>query len=365
MMNSPNENLDETEVHPEVHEVVNENGFTAEQQTDYDAFCEVHPEYDPNQPIRTADRHFGAPKEKNTFFRGFDRENEGYTNLGDMNLHANYNDWLPVGCTLDDAQQQKLFLSTASVLVKTMHHLNKKNLEQLKSETTFLLGCNNTKLMKTFLKRVIHDEVRALISGAIKRLPVKDEFLIYIDEDGRPALKWLEMSEYKLHRLIDLLIVNIQGTSVTTFLCPLKEATGYGLNFMAKFKDTSLCDHTINPMRTTQVIAEAKNSFSENNMRMHKWIKVKENSMAVVFNIFTDLRDSTKPSYKRERNELIMRLFVMNGMVSNQFPTVPSTLEYFPFINMCEDILTELAEAYRAVRLWAHPALNSALNMSE
>jgi hypothetical protein len=196
-------------------------------------------------------------------------------------------------------------------------------------------------------------------------LPVKDEFLIHIDEDGRPALKWMEMSGYKLHKLIDLLIVNIQGTSVQTFFYPLKEATGYGLDFMAKFKDTSLCDHTINPMRTTQVIAEAKNAFSENNMRMHKWIKVKENSMAVVFNIFTDLRDSTKPSSERERNELIMRLFVMNGMVSNQFPTVPSTLEYFTLVNMCEDILTQLAEAYRAVCLWAHPALNSAMNMSE
>ena len=202
--------------------------------------------------------------------------------------------------------------------------------------------------------------MRALISGAIKRLPVKDEFLIHIDEDGRPALKWMEMSGYKLDRLIDLLIVNIQGTSVQTFLCPLKEATEYGLDFMAEFKDTSLCDHTINPMRTTQVIAKAKNALSENNMRMHKWIKVKENSMAVVFNIFTDLRDSTKTSLERERNELIMRL-----MVSNQFPTVPSTLEYFTLVNMCEDIITQLAEAYRAVRLWAHPALNSAMNMSE
>ena len=51
--------------------------------------------------------------------------------------------------------------------------------------------------------------MRAVIDGAIKRLPVKDEFLIHINEDGKPALEWMEMSTYKLHRLMDLLIINI------------------------------------------------------------------------------------------------------------------------------------------------------------
>ena len=152
---------------------------------------------------------------------------------------------------------------------------------------------------------------------------------------------------------------------MVTFVNPLKEATGKALDFMKKFKDISLCDHAIDPMRTTQVIAEAKNAFSENNMRMHKFIKDKENSKSVVFNIFTDMRDSTLPFVERGSNELIMRLFVMNKMVSPQFPTVPNTLEYFPFINACEGILEELAEAYRAVLLWVHPALYSERNMPE
>ena len=77
-------------------------------------------------------------------------EDEGCTNLEDMSLRSNYNDWFPEPCTLDEGQQQKLFLSTASVLVKTMHHLNKNNLELLKCQTTFLLGCNSTESMKTF-----------------------------------------------------------------------------------------------------------------------------------------------------------------------------------------------------------------------
>ena len=263
-----------------VHEpTINANGLNEEQQRDYDTFCVENPEYDPDQTIRGDDRHFGAPREINNFLKGFDAEDEGCICLGDMNLKSEYNNWLPEPCSLDEGQQQKLSLSNASVMVKTTHHTNKNNLETLKSQTTFLLGCNSTELMKTFLKRVIHDEVRALIDGTIKRLPVKDEFLIHIDEDGKPALKWMEMSGYKLHRLIDLLTVNIQGTSVTTFVCQLKEATGYGLDFTAEFKDISLCEHTINPMLTTQVIAKAKNAFSQNNMRMHKWLKVKVNTM--------------------------------------------------------------------------------------
>ena len=153
MNDSPEVNPDETEVFPEADDGVNDNGLTAEQQADYDAYCEAHPEYNPSHIIRTEDRHFGAPREKNAFLRGFDRDDEGCTLLGDMNLHANYNEDVPEECTFDDAQQQKLFLSNASVLVKIMHHLNKDNLKRLKSETTFLLGCNNTEYMKTFFKK--------------------------------------------------------------------------------------------------------------------------------------------------------------------------------------------------------------------
>ena len=274
---------------------------------------------------------------------------------------SEFNNWLPETCAYTEAQQQKLFLSPSSVMVKTMYHLTKKNLELLKSETTFLLGCDHGEFMKTFLKRVICDDVRALIDGTIKRLPVRDQFLIHIDEDGRPALKWMEMSGYKLHKLIDLLILNIQGLNTTTFVDPLKKAIGHAFDFMNDFKYISLEEHTMNPMLTTEVIAKAKSAFSMNNMRMHNWIKDKSNSAALVHNIFSDLKDSTKNSLERDRNEIIMRLFVMKRMVSKQFPTVKSTIEYWPFINACEDILTKLAEDWRTVKLWAEPSLNTAM----
>jgi hypothetical protein len=175
----------------------------------------------------------------------------------------------------------------------------------------------------------------------------------------------MEMSGYKLHKLIDLLIINIQGLNTTTFVDPIKEATGHAFDFMNDFKYISLKDHTTNPMLTTEVIAKAKSAFSKNNMHMYNWIKIKMNSAAVVFNIFSDLKDSTKNTLERDRNEIIMRLFVMKGIVSNQFPTVRSTIEYWPFVNACEDILTKLAEAFRAVKLWAQPALNNAIAMKE
>ena len=58
MSNSKNnEAAAETDPEP----TVNVNGLTAEQQADYDTFCADHPEYNPDRPIRTADRHFGVP----------------------------------------------------------------------------------------------------------------------------------------------------------------------------------------------------------------------------------------------------------------------------------------------------------------
>ena len=76
------------------------------------------------------------------------------------------------------------------------------------------------------------DEVRSIIEGTIKRLPVRDEFLIHINEEGRPALKWMELSGFKLHRLIDLLIISIQGSDRTTYIEPIVEATKLGVEFM-------------------------------------------------------------------------------------------------------------------------------------
>ena len=285
---------------------LNINGYTIQQQAEYEVFYTLHPEYNPEQPIRAEDRYWGVVRETNNYLVNFESEDTGILYLGDFNLQlSEFNNWLPKACAYTEAQQQKLFLGHSSRMVKTMYHLTKKNLELLKSETTFLLGCDHGDFMKTFLKRVICDDVRALIDGTIKRLPVRDQFLIHLDEDGRPALKWMEMSGYKLHKLIDLLIINIQGLNTTTFVDPTKGAIGHGLDFM-NFKFVSLEEHTMNPMLTTEVIAKAKSAFSPNNMRMHNWIKDKENSAALVFNIFSDLKDLTHNSLERDRNEIII-----------------------------------------------------------
>ena len=100
-------------------------------------------------------------------------------------------------------------------------------------------------------------------------------------------------------------------------------------------------------------------------MRMNKWIKIPANSAALVFNILTDLKDKSHTALERERNDIIIRLFVMKGIMSNQFPTVKNTIGYWTLISNCEDILTQMAEAWRAVRIWAEPSLAMAMTMTE
>ena len=303
--------------------------------------------------------------EVNNFLQDFEDRQRllGPTTLGDMNLKADYNTFLPGGCTLSDAEQQKLFHGNLSTLVQMVYHLSKKNLEQLKRESTHLLGCNTEGFMKGFLTRVIHGNVRALIDGTIPRLPVREEFLIHINGEGNSALKWMEMSTYKLHRLIDLLIHSIQGSKKITFIFPLQEATDEGKKFIRAFKDIHLCELATDKMISTQVMADAKMAFGPNNMRLNNFIKDTINSKSIVYNMFTHMRDSTLPTVERLRNEQVMRLFIMKGMVSVSFPTVPPTLEYFPFIDKCTSTIESLAEAFRAVLLWSPPAQIRALQM--
>ena len=109
---------------------VNPNGLTEEQQEEYERFYAVYPEYHPDQAILGEDRHFGAPREKNNFIKGFDAEDARDMYLGDFNLKPEWNTWLPDACSLTEAQQQKLFLSSASTMIKTMYHLNKNNLKR-------------------------------------------------------------------------------------------------------------------------------------------------------------------------------------------------------------------------------------------
>ena len=167
---------------------MNANGLTPEEQAIYVAYYTERPWYHPDQAIPTEDRHFGTVREDNPFLTGFGNEEEGCATLGQMNLIPDYNYHIPEGCTLSHAEQQKIVHSNASQMVKVLYHLTKKNLDLLKSETGHLIGCDNGIFMKSFLKKVIHESVRAVIDGTIKRLPVKDEFMIRINEEGRPAL---------------------------------------------------------------------------------------------------------------------------------------------------------------------------------
>lgn len=94
-------------------------------------------------------------------------------------------------------------------------------------------------------------------------------------------------------------------------MTPLQEATDRALDFMSKFKDISLSKHATDTMRTTKVIADAKMHYSNNNIRLKTFIGDSSNSKTVVFNIFTNLKDSTLPAAERQRNEQLMRLFVL------------------------------------------------------
>jgi hypothetical protein len=242
---------------PEVF--VNANGLTLAQKARYEAHYAKDPRYHPDQNISSEDRHFGAPPKKtNYFLTGLDNEDRGCETLGQMNLKADHNTDIPEGCTLTHSQQEKLFRGAGSTLAKTLYRMNRKNLELLKSETIHLLGCDNESFMKSFLTRTIHEDVRALIDGTIKRLPVKDEFMLHINEEGKPALAWMEMSMCKLHRLFDLLIHNIQGSKAITFVPPLEEATQKALEFMRQFKGISLSEHPTDTMRTTKLVADER-----------------------------------------------------------------------------------------------------------
>ena len=170
---------------------------------------------------------------------------------------------------------------------------------------------------------------------------------------------------HKLHRLIDLLIHNIQGSTEIAFVSPEVEATGHALEFLQQFKNISFGEHAADLNQLTRMIAEAKMHFGNGNQRLKNFIADPSNSQTVVFNVFTSLKDSTVPEAKRLRNEQLMRLFVMMNMVSRQFPAVPNEMGYFHFLSRCEQTIEHLVKAFKAVLLFALPALEEALHMPE
>ena len=109
------------------------NGYTSEQQQAYKAYYLVHSEYHPEQPILEADKNWGTVTETNNYLTSSNTVSQGPLCLGDFNLRWNeFNNFLPQACAYTGDQQQKLFLSAASLSVKTVTHLTKKNLEKLK-----------------------------------------------------------------------------------------------------------------------------------------------------------------------------------------------------------------------------------------
>ena len=149
-----------------------------------------------------------------------DDDNPDDLRLGDINILPEYNNFVPGGCTLNRTDQQRLYFSNPTQNVSIIYHLNKANLEKLKSETGHLLGCDQEDFMRSLIKKVTHVNVIAIINGTVKRLPVRDEFMLHINEEGRLALAWMEMSMHKLHRFLDLLIHDIQGSAEVAFVSP-------------------------------------------------------------------------------------------------------------------------------------------------
>jgi hypothetical protein len=219
--------------------------------------------------------------------------------------------------------------------------------------------------MRSLVKRVIHINVIAIIDGTVKRLPVRGEFMLHRNEEGRLALAWQEMSMHKLHRFLDLLIHDIQGSAEAAFVSPQKEATDFAIDFAEKLKYMNIGEYAKDSQKLTRVMAEARLHFSTNNQRLKQYISDPGNSQVVVFGIFTHLKKSTVTDAERLRNEQIMRLLEIMKIVSPQFPTVPNELGYFEFLHKCETMIEHLIKAFKAQLLFAMPALTEALHMSE
>ena len=104
----------------------NMNGYTFVQQQAYEVYYAVHTEYHPEQPILEADRDWGTLVDTNNYLTSSTTISSGPLCLGDFNLKWNeFNNHLPQTCAYTGDQQQKLFLSNPSLMVKTLTHLNK------------------------------------------------------------------------------------------------------------------------------------------------------------------------------------------------------------------------------------------------
>ena len=317
-MESPNDPVapNHVDTEPAVANV-NANGLNEEQQAEYEAYYARKGEYHPDQPIPKDSRHFGIVQEENPF--PVSEANDNWRDdmlLGEINLHCEYNNTVPQGTTTSRKEQQKLFHSNPTQNVSLVFNLSKANLIKLKSETGHLLGCNQEDYMKVFLKKVLQGNVIPIIEGTVKRLPVRGEFMLHINKEGRLDLAWMEMSMHKLHRFLDLLIHDIQGSAETAFVSPQKEATDLAIDFAEQLKYMNIGEYAKDAGKLTRVMAEARLHFSESNQRLKMYISDPGNSQVIVFGIFTHLKKSTVTDAERLRNEKIMRLLEIMKIVS-------------------------------------------------
>ena len=219
----------------------NANGLTDEEQAKYEDYYTLHGEYNPDQSIPIQSRTFGIVEEDNPFLSS--EASDGWSEdmvLGQLNLQCEYNHAVPQGTTMSRKEQQKLFHSMPTQSVGLVTHLSRSVLKKLKSETGHLLGCNQGDYMEVFLRRVLQGSVVPIIDGTVKRLPVRGEFMLHINEEGRLDLEWMKMSMHKLHRFLDLLIHDIKGAAEVTFVPPKKEATLLAIDLVEQLKNFNI-----------------------------------------------------------------------------------------------------------------------------
>ena len=344
----------------------NVNGLTAEEQAEYHDYYTLHKQYHPELPIQRTDRTFGMVQEENPFLSN--ETNDGWTEdmlLGTLNMPCEYNHTVLHGTLLSRTEQQKLYSSQPTQSIVALTSLGKEALKRLKRETGHLLGCDQEDLMEIFLKRVLQGSVVPIIEGTVKRLPVRGEFMLHINEDGRLSLAWMKMSMHKLHRFLDLLIHDIKGSAEITFVTPQKEATLLAIEFVEQLKRFNIGELASDSQILTRVMAEARYHFSDVNMRLNVYISDPVNSQTVVFGVFQYLKTTTVPETERLRNEKIIRLFETMKIIDPQFPTIPNELGYIGFLQECEIMIEQLVKAFKAQILFAQPALTKALTMSE
>ena len=109
-------------------------------------------------------------------------------------------------------------------------------------------------MMLVLIKRIISEELRQTIIDVIKHMPVRDKFMLCI-QNGKVVLEWWKMSMYKLHELLTIIVDNTKTSKELVFVPALNEALKEAIKFIDSWKATLLKDVAQDPNTTPRRIS--------------------------------------------------------------------------------------------------------------